>query len=178
MSSEPTLQNHVTHFETGEPVSGCGWIKNNAVFVLGDGRIASIDPDNQFKETLAKPNSSFLVSAETKNALLAGGDDGQIIRISDDLTCETIAGSHSHSWIDALTARMDGSFAFSIGKKVTAIDAKGRESTLDAPSSVRGLAFPPKDTDWPLPIITEFLSGIRARKQSISFLNGKARIWM
>ncbi len=48
-------------------------------------------------------------------------------------------------WIDALAARAnDGALAWSSGKTVRARDAKGEIKTLQAPSSVRGLAWFPK----------------------------------
>jgi WD40 repeat protein len=48
------------------------------------------------------------------------------------------------AWIDALALSPSGAVAFAAGRRVIARDDKGREKTLEVPSTARGLAFAPK----------------------------------
>jgi WD40 repeat protein len=48
------------------------------------------------------------------------------------------------AWIDSLAVSGSGAFAYGAGKRVVARDDKGREKTLEVPSTARGLAFAPK----------------------------------
>ncbi len=60
-----------------------------------------------------------------------------------DGTVVTIADAKG-KWIDALAVSPRRAIAFSAGRRVTVLDDQGRVRTIDAPSSVRGLAFAPK----------------------------------
>ncbi|NNC00993.1 WD40 repeat domain-containing protein, partial [Corallococcus exiguus] len=48
------------------------------------------------------------------------------------------------AWIDSLALNANGAFAYAAGKRVFARDDKGREKTLEVPTTARGLAFAPK----------------------------------
>jgi WD40 repeat protein len=142
MPAEPSLQDHVTHYDTGAPVAALGWIDERACFALGDGRVV-VSGENGFDVHPADGDIGILVAAPSKNGLLVGRDDGTVARFSVDGGFTPLAETGG-AWIDTLVAHTDGSFAYSYGRKVAVCDAKGRNHLFDAPSSVRGLTFAPK----------------------------------
>ena len=142
MSAHTSLIEHVEAFDTGAHVTGLGWLGDTAAFALGDGGIW-LDRAGTRQRVEAHPDAGALVATVCGNRLLTGGDDGRVVATSADGTTETLADEKGR-WITALAARADGTFAWSTGKQVKARDAKGRESTFEAPSTAQGLAFAPK----------------------------------
>eukprot|EP01036_Dinobryon_divergens_P056120 gene56120-74931_t len=85
----------------------------------------------------------LLVAAVEKHAIVTGGEDGRIIRITADGSRELLADEKGQ-WIDAIAAGPDGAIAWSTGKTVTFRSGKGAIKRMSAPTTARGLAFLPK----------------------------------
>jgi WD40 repeat protein len=137
----PSLTQSVTAYEAGAHVTAVAWLGDAAAFALGDGGVL-LAKDGASQRVAAHPDGAVLVAASDGARLVTGGDDGRVALTKPDGSTETLA--EAKGWIDALALHAGGAVAFSIGKRVTARDDKGREKTFEAPSTVRGLAFAPK----------------------------------
>lgn len=138
-----SLAQHVAPVEAGAHVTAVVWLGTTAAFALGDGSVL-LAGEGEAKRTTAHADASILVAAGDGKRLLTGGDDGRIVETRADGAVKELAKDERGRWIDALAARADGAFVWSVGKQVTARDAKGRASVWEGPSSARGLAFAPK----------------------------------
>ena len=141
--AEPTasLTAHLRPFDAGAQVVGAAFFGAEPALAAADGAVLIGEPGAQ-KRVLAHPEGAILVVARDGDALLTGGDDGQVARVLADGGCETIAEEKGR-WIDALTART-GAIAWAAGKQARARDAAGAIKSFAAPTTVRGLAFLPK----------------------------------
>lgn len=142
MSSASSLTASVTPVTLDAHVTSAAFLGGTAAFALGDGGVV-LAKDGASHRVEAHPGGSILVAACDGEKLLTGGDDGRVAVTGPDGSTRTLAESGG-AWIDALTLRPDGAYAFSAGRKVVARDEKGREKTFTAPSTARGLAFAPK----------------------------------
>ena len=141
-TSAPSLTQAVVPLDTGAHVTAIAFLKDVAAFALGDGGVILFKDGAQHR-TDAHPDGSILVAAAQGERLVTGGDDGRLAVTGPDGSTRTFAETGG-AWIDALALHPNGSVAWSAGKRVTARDDKGRERTLDALSTVRGLCFAPK----------------------------------
>ncbi|ACL56389.1 WD40 repeat domain-containing protein [Methylobacterium nodulans] len=143
-TAAPSLTQAVTGITAGAHVTGIHWLGGRAALALGDGVVLLAAPDGTVERVAAHPEGGILVAAGDGRRLVTGGDDGRVAVTAPDGTTETLATARGGAWIDALALHQDGAVAFAAGKRVIARDAKGRERTTEAPSTVRGLAFAPK----------------------------------
>ena len=112
-----------------------------AVFVLGDEAMVLAPPRGEPK-TVAVHGGAILATAVGESVIVTGGDDGKVIETDLSGTSRTIAADPKNRWIDHVAVGPDGAAAWSAGK--TAF-VQGKElRSLDAPSTVGGLAFLPK----------------------------------
>jgi WD40 repeat protein len=73
-----------------------------------------------------------------------GGDDGKLVALDAKGEVSVIATEARRRWIDNVALHADGAVAWSAGKTAFVRSGKAEEKTLDAPSTVGGLAFAPK----------------------------------
>src|SRR5215213_1874449 len=138
----PSLTQHVATIDAGAHVTGAAWLGDTAAFALGDGAVL-LAKDGATHRATTHPDGAILVAASDGERLVTGGDDGCIAVTGPDGSTRTLAETKG-AWIDALALHPGGAIAWSAGKRVTTRDDKGREKTLEAPSTVRGLGFAPK----------------------------------
>jgi WD40 repeat protein len=86
----------------------------------------------------------ILCSTSDRKRVVAGGDDGRVVAIDAKGAVETVATDAKRRWIDNVALHPDGAVAWSVGKTAYVRPPKGEEKSLDAPSTVGGLAFAPK----------------------------------
>jgi WD40 repeat protein len=138
----PSLSQNVSPLELGAHVTGVGWMKSVAAFALGDGTVVLASGDETHRVE-AHPDAAILASACDGERLLTGGDDGRVAVTGPDGSTQAPVEA-AKGWIDSIAVHPGGAFAWSTGRSVTARDDKGRERTLQVPSTARGLAFAPK----------------------------------
>ena len=136
-----SLTQHVCPLQAGAEVVAATFVGGAPALALADGAILIGEPDEQ-KRILAHPDGAILTAVSDGKTLLSGGDDGRVVAIGADAVARMIADQKGR-WIDALALR-GGSFAWSVGKQVSARDETGAVRTWSAPTTARGLAFQPK----------------------------------
>jgi len=112
-----------------------------AVFVLGDEAMVLAPPRGEPKAVTVH-GGAILATAPGEAVIVTGGDDGKVIETDVSGTSRTVATDPKHRWIDHVAVGPDGAVAWSAGKTAF-VQAKELRS-LDAPSTVGGLAFLPK----------------------------------
>ena len=142
-TTEPTssLTAHVRPLAAGAHVVGAAFLGGAPALALADGVVVVGEPGAE-NRLAVHPEGAILVAASDGEALLTGGDDGQVARIDADGEVEKVAEEKGR-WIDALALR-GRACAWAAGKRVAARDETGAVKVFEAPSTVRGLAFLPK----------------------------------
>src|SRR5918997_6915260 len=138
----PSLTQSVTTIDAGAHVTALGWLEGTAAFGLGDGTVV-LAKDGGTHRVEANPGAGILVGASDGERFVTGGDDGRVAVTGADGSTQTLAETKG-AWIDSLALSPGGAFAYGAGKRVIARDDRGREKTLEVPSTARGLAFAPK----------------------------------
>lgn len=138
----PSLTQNVSSIDAGAHVTGIGWLRDTVAFGLGDGSVL-LAKDGETHRVAAHPNGAVLATASDGERFVTGGDDGRVAVTGADGSTRTLAEAKG-AWIDTLAVNAGGAFAYGAGKRVAARDDKGRERTLEVPSTARGLAFAPK----------------------------------
>ena len=136
-----SLLQSVSPIEAGAHVTAAAFLGRTPVLALGDGHvlIAGNDP----RRIAAHPDAAILVASAAGERLVTGGDDGRVLLVTANGDV-TPLGDEKGQWIDAVTARPDGTVAWSAGRTVRARTVKGEVKTLTVTSTARGLAFAPK----------------------------------
>jgi WD40 repeat protein len=136
-----SLTDHVVPLEAGAHVIAAAFLADEPALALGDGAV--LIGATRPRRVEAHPDAGLLVATLQRDALVTGGDDGRVVRITGDGTAETIADAKGR-WIDSLAAAPSGALAWSTGKTVTARDDRDKQRSLDVPTTAQGLAFAPK----------------------------------
>lgn len=104
----------------------------------GDGQMRIFHPGRP-PETLALHKGAVLCAGRTGDAILTGGDDGTVIRTTED--GPQVLADYPRKWVDSVAGADSGAWACSVGKQVHVHEPDGRQDVLDHPSTVGGLAF-------------------------------------
>lgn len=135
-----SLADQVVPLAAGAHVTAAAFLGDVPALALGDGAVLLGEEGRRVE---VHPDGSVLVAVQDGTRLLTGGDDGRVAAV-DAAGAVEVLGDEKGRWIDAIAANGAGAVAWSAGKKVTARDDKGRLRSVEAPSSVRGIAFAPK----------------------------------
>jgi len=141
-TAAPSLTQNVAPLDAGAHVTALAWLKDTAAFGLGDGGVM-IARDGETHRLAAHPDGGILTAASDGERFLTGGDDGRVAVTGADGSTRTLAETGG-AWIDSVAVNASGGFAYGAGRRVVARDEKGREKTIEVPSTARGLAFAPK----------------------------------
>lgn len=136
-----SLLDHVRPLEAGAHVTGAAFAGETAMLALGDGCVLLCDAAGE-RRIDAHPGGAVLAAVGAGDRFITGGDDGRVVATLANGETQAIADEKGR-WIDAVAAS-SGAIAWSCGKQVAARDAKGNVRRMEAPSSVRGIAFAPK----------------------------------
>ncbi|MFC0282183.1 WD40 repeat domain-containing protein [Camelimonas abortus] len=136
-----SLLEHVHPVDAGAHVSGAAFAGEAAALALGDGCVLLLDAGGA-RRVEAHPGGAVLVAAGAGDRIITGGDDGRVVATLASGATELVSDEKGR-WIDAVAAS-NGAVAWSCGKQVAARDARGNLRRIEAPSSVRGIAFAPK----------------------------------
>jgi WD40 repeat protein len=142
----PSLADRVRPVAAGAPVVGVHFFGSTPVFVLGEEALLFAPADGERR--LAIHAGAILASACDGKLILTGGDDGTLVATDAAGVHHVITTDDKRRWIDQLALGPDGAVAWSAGKVAHVLtrkgDKKGELRTLEAPSTVAGLAFAPK----------------------------------
>jgi WD40 repeat protein len=137
-----SLADRVRPVSAGAPIVGVHFLGKTPVFVLGEEELLFADAGNERRVKVHA--GGILCSASDGARIITGGDDGTLVETQADGEHRVLATDDKKRWIDQVTLAPDGSVAWSAGKTAHVLTAKNEVRSLDAPSTVAGLAFAPK----------------------------------
>lgn len=142
-ASIASVTDQVRPVKIGAPVSAVYFIGDRAAFV-GDEENVTLVAANGETAVVALHGGAVLCSASDGRRLVTGGDDGKVVALDAKGETAVLATDPRRRWIDNVAVHPDGAVAWSAGKTAFVRAPKGEVKSLDAPSTVGGLAFAPK----------------------------------
>jgi WD40 repeat protein len=136
----PSLADRVRAIDTGASVVGVHFLNGVPVFVLGEEALLFA---GEKERRVAVHAGGILASASDGARIVSGGDDGRLVETDGQGEHRELAADDKKRWIDQVALAPDGAVAWSAGKTAHVLTRKG-ERSLEAPSTVAGLAFAPK----------------------------------
>ena len=127
----------------GMAVTAVHFLGPRAAFVGAEEDVAMVDADGALSR-LSVHGGGILCAASDGSRLVMGGDDGKLVALSQEGEVALLATDPKRRWIDNVALHADGAVAWSAGKTAFVRSGKAEEKSLDAPSTVGGLAFAPK----------------------------------
>ena len=142
-ASIASVTDRVRPVAIGTPVSALFFIGDRAAFV-GDEETVTLVAGDGDKATVNVHGGAILSSVSDGKRLITGGDDGKVVALDSKGEITVLATDAKRRWIDNVAVHPDGAVAWSAGKTAFVRAPKGEEKSLDALSTVGGLAFAPK----------------------------------
>src|SRR5947209_13822560 len=139
----PSVTDRVKPVAVGAPVVAAHFLRERAVFVLGEEALLFVAPEGA-EQRVTVHAGGILSAVSDGTRIVSSGDDGKVVAIGRAGEAETLATDDKHRWIDRVALGPDGAVAWSAGKQAFVRSAKGELKWLDLPSSAGGLAFSPK----------------------------------
>ena len=109
----------------------------------GEETITLVAGDGE-KVAVTVHGGAILSSASDGTRIVTGGDDGNVVALDTKGESSVLVTDAKRRWIDNVAVHPDGTIAWSAGKTAFVRGLKGEDKSLEAPSSVGGLAFAPK----------------------------------
>jgi WD40 repeat protein len=125
------------------PVTSVYFLGDKAAFVGAEENVFLASMKGEVAP-VAVHSGGILCAASDGDRIVMGGDDGKLVALDARGEVTLLATDAKRRWIDNVALHPDGAFAWSAGKTAFIRGAKGEEKSLDAPSTVGGLAFAPK----------------------------------
>ena len=138
----PSLADRVRSINAGGAIVGAHFLGPTPVFVLGEEALLFAPETGERR--VAVHAGAILSSTADGERVVTGGDDGAIVATNAAGEHSAIASDEKRRWIDRVALGSDGAVAWSAGKTAFVKVKSGEVKTLDAPSTVAGLAFAPK----------------------------------
>ncbi|HVG51885.1 MAG TPA: WD40 repeat domain-containing protein [Xanthobacteraceae bacterium] len=140
----PSVVERTRKVDVGGQIFAAHFIGDTAVFVLGEETLVFADKDSSRRVDVH--GGAILDSASDGMRIVTAGDDGKVVATDITGKSETIATDPKRRWIDHIALGPDGAVAWSAGKQafVRAGKRAGEPVSMEAPSSIGGLAFAPK----------------------------------
>jgi WD40 repeat protein len=142
-TNAPSVVERTRPVAAGAPVVGAHFLKDTAVFVLGEETLLFAAKDGT-ERRLSVHGGAILAAAADAGRIVTGGDDGNVMATNAEGATAVIATDAKRRWIDHVAIGPAGMTAWSAGKQAFARTAKGAERMLEVASTVGGLAFAPK----------------------------------
>jgi len=140
-TSMPSLADRVRPIDAGAAVVGVHFLGKTPVFVLGEEALLFAGDE---EKRVAIHAGGILASASDGARIVTGGDDGKLVATDANGEHKELAADDKKRWIDQVALGPDGAIAWSAGKTAHVLTKKGEDRSLEAPSTVAGLAFAPK----------------------------------
>jgi WD40 repeat protein len=127
------------------PIVAAHFLGHTAVFVLGEEALLLVPREDDTRRVPVH-GGAILASAADADRVVTGGDDGKVVATDANGESAVLATDKKRRWIDQVALGPGGAVAWSAGKEAFALTGKAKdaERTLEAPSTVGGLAFAPK----------------------------------
>src|SRR5262245_59903675 len=135
--SIPSVVARVRPVPANAPVVGIRFIKETAVFVLGEEALLFAASDGE-PARFAVHGGAILSSAGDGGRVITGGDDGKVMATDAKGNSETIATDARRRCIDHVAVGPSNAIAWSAGKQAFARTDKGAEKSLEVLSTVGG----------------------------------------
>jgi WD40 repeat protein len=139
----PSVVERTRALDFGSPVVSAHFLADKPVFALGEEASIWVEPEGEPRR-IAAHTGAILSAASGTGRLLTGGDDGKVIATGVEGECVLEFEDTNRRWIDNVACGPQGGLAWSAGKQAFARSDRGGDRTLEAPSTVGGLAFAPK----------------------------------
>src|SRR3979411_301547 len=127
----------------GGPVIAEHFLVERAVLVGAEENVALVNGAGEIARVAVHSGGILCVASDGKRIVM-GGDDGKVVSLGAKGEVATLATDPKRRWIDNVVLHPDGAVAWSAGKTAFIRGVKGEDKSLDAPSTVGGLAFAPK----------------------------------
>ncbi|MFZ2159753.1 MAG: WD40 repeat domain-containing protein [Bradyrhizobium sp.] len=127
----------------GVPVTSVHFLGDRAAFVGAEENVFLASGDGEVSP-VAVHGGGILCAASDGARIVMGGDDGKLVALDGKGEVTLLATDAKRRWIDNVAVHPDGAFAWSAGKTAFVRSGRGEDKSLDAPSTVGGLAFAPK----------------------------------
>jgi WD40 repeat protein len=137
----PSLADRVRPIDAGATIVGVHFFGTTPVFVLGEEALLFAGEE---EKRVAVHGGGILISASDDTRIVTGGDDGRLVTTDKSGVSKQLAADDKKRWIDQVALGPDWAVAWSAGKTAHVITGKGETRSLEAPSTVAGLAFAPK----------------------------------
>jgi len=138
-----SVTDRVRPIQIGMPVTSVHFLGDNAAFVGAEENVAVVSGEGAIPR-IAVHSGGILCATSDGARLVMGGDDGKLVALDAKSEVTLLATDPKRRWIDNVALHPDGAVAWSAGKTAFVRSGKGEEKSLDAPSTVGGLAFAPK----------------------------------
>jgi WD40 repeat protein len=142
-ASIASVIDRVRPVKIGMPVTSVHFLGDSAAFVGAEENVFVVGGEGEVSP-VAVHGGGILCAASDGGRIVMGGDDGKLVALSASGEVALIATDAKRRWIDNVALHPDGAVAWSAGKTAFVRSGKGEEKSLDAPSTVGGLAFAPK----------------------------------
>jgi WD40 repeat protein len=139
----PSVVERTRALTAGAPVVGAHFIGDTAVLVLGEESLLMAPPGGE-PRSVSVHTGAILCSLGAGNRVITGGDDGKVIATDANGRTADIATDARRRWIDHIAVTANGAVAWSAGKQAFVRTKEGAERSVEAASTVGGLAFAPK----------------------------------
>jgi WD40 repeat protein len=127
----------------GMPVTSVHFLGERAAFVGAEENVAMVSAEGAISK-IAVHSGGILCATSDGERIVMGGDDGRLMALDANGEVTLLATDPKRRWIDNVALHPDGAFAWSAGRTAFVRSGKNEEKSLDAPSTVGGLAFAPK----------------------------------
>ncbi len=139
----PSVIERTRAVAAGTAVVGAHFVQDVPAFVLGEEAVL-LAPKGAAERRVAAHDGGILASAGDGTRLVTGGDDGKVVAIDAAGKASVVGQDPKHRWIDHVALGPGGAVAWSAGKQAFARTGAGEARSIEAPSTVGGLAFAPK----------------------------------
>jgi WD40 repeat protein len=142
-ASIASVTDRVRPVKIGVPITSVHFLGDNAAFVGAEESVFLVSAQGKVSP-VAVHSGGILCAASDGARIVMGGDDGKLVALDAKGEVTLLATDPKRRWIDNVAVHPDGAVAWSAGKTAFMRSGKAEEKSLDAPSTVGGLAFAPK----------------------------------
>jgi WD40 repeat protein len=142
-ASIASVTDRVRPVKIGVPITSVHFLGDSAAFVGAEESVFLVSAHGKVSP-VAVHSGGILCTAFDGARIVMGGDDGKLVALGAKGEVTLLATDPKRRWIDNVALHPDGAVAWSAGKTAFIRSGKAGEKSLDAPSTVGGLAFAPK----------------------------------